>query len=281
MRKLIITLGIGFFLGVFLSTCGGWAEESLPQLLLDRQAVFLSGCLPGNTYEEKVHLVLRSTSSRWAVLVSTEAPKKNEEVLQCFSLEGPWGTVKGLEEGTHKLMEGSALREDTVVEVKLLFEPNWRIPPDTYQFLLLFQHVTKDGEPGEPPLPLEVKVEVREKVFLEAERKGSLNLVVQGPPGLYPLEGSVVIHGKSNTAPWKILLSTKGLRGEKGGLIPPARIFRKVKDTYISLEKGLEFGPFDRGEVEIVLDNLYVQTVFSDQPDTYQGELCLLSLVRE
>lgn len=269
--------------GVFLAVSSGVAQEEFPHLVTGREEVDFGECTPGSTYEETLTLFLRDVSPRWAVFVTAEKPEGDGKVLSCLSLEGPGGILEGPGREAQKFLEGmQGPAGEFPVEVRLRFAPDWNLPPGAYRFRLFFQYLSEATEPSEPPLSLLVKVTVSPSVELEVQGEGTLSFVAQGAPGMYPLEGTVRLRGRSNASLWTVRLSSEGLKGEKGGVIPPSRIFVKTQKGPVSLEKGFELGPFQGGEeVAVVLDGFLVETLLEDQPDVYEGEIRFRCLFRE
>lgn len=270
MRKFSLLLVVSVVILAMRVVC---ARGQPLHLFTDRGEINFGKCASGSTYEETFHLVLRDTHSRWAVFVRAEGSGRGKKVFPYLSLEGPGVTLKKVEQEDRKFLEGTGEGELTV-EAKLRFEPDWTIPPGIYSCTLFFQYLPESGVPEDPPLPVVVKVETLPEIELRVEGEGVLRFTAQGSPGLYPLEGIIKLRGRSNAGLWRVVLSSEGLRGEKGGTIPASRIFKKVGKEYLPLSRGFELGPFPGGEeVEITLEGLYVDTVLEDQPDVYQGEL--------
>ena len=122
-------------------------------------------------------------------------------------------------------------------------------------------------------MPIPVEVTVLPFVELGVQEGGTLSFTSQGPPGRYPLEGTVRLRGRSNAPLWTVCLFSEGLKGQKGGIIPPSRIFVATQKGPVSLEKGLELGPFRGGEeAEVTLSTFLVETLLEDPPDVYEGE---------
>lgn len=272
MKRFFLLLVFG--LAVFAAS-PAFTEEVLLHLAADCEEISFEDCAPGSVYEESFHLLLKNIRQNWAVLVFTEKSRESESFLPCLSLEGPGITIEDLSTEARKFLEErSKTSEELIMDAKLLFKPDWTIPPGEYSFPIFFQYLPEDNQPQEPPLPIMVKIIILPTVELKVENEGVLRLTSGGSPGRYPLEGTLSLGGKSNAELWKIVLYSEGLWGSRGGFIPPSRIFKKVGDKYLSLEKGVEMGPFPGGkEVKIIIDELYVETFLEDQPDTYEGKL--------
>lgn len=275
-RVLLVFTAVAFFM-VTGNVCGG----TVPRLFADPGTVDLGTCAPGDSCERSFRLVIRDTHPRWAVFVKAEGKKESEKVISCLLLEGPGVKLEKISTEAQKFLEGTG-SGDIILEVKLRAVPNWTVSPGTYSLRLLFQYLPDTGNPEEPPLPLPVTITVPPQAKLTMEGEGTLRFAAEGSPGRYPLEGSITLRGIANTESWKTVLRAESLRGEKGGTIPPSRIFKKNNKEYVPLDKGLEIGPFPGGEeIEIVLNEFYVETTLEDPPDTYEGELRFQCFLKE
>lgn len=271
-----------FGLAVFAAS-SAFTEEALLHLAADCGEISFEDCVPGSVCEESFHLLLKNIRQNWAVLVFTEKSRESKSVLSCLSLEGPGITIEDLSTEAQKFLEGrSKTSGELIVDAKLLFKPDWTIPPGEYSFLIFFQYLPEDSQPQEPPLPIMVKIIILPTVELKVENEGALCFTSRGSPGRYPLERTLSLRGESNAELWRIVLYSEGLWGTRGGFIPPSRIFKKVGDKYLPLEKGVEMGPFPGGEeVKVIIDELYVETLLEDQPDTYEGKLYFRCFFKE
>lgn len=236
------------------------------------QEITISCKTPEKEEMGEFSLFLKTSDTSWILLGALEKPIPQGTV----SLKIPQSKEPVLlsHKPTPILWGREALPEGAQVNFTLLFSPSWAMEAGAYTSRLVF-HYQKEGAPP-LPIPQGVSLTLEVSKAFAVEIQGACEGIVfeiSGPPGIYPLAEPMILSARANVTPWALFCTTQGLSGEKGGHIPPSRIFVEVEGRRYSLEKPVPISTTRAGEAVTQKLSFFVETTSSDPPGRYTGEV--------
>lgn len=270
-------MALVFFWGVEQGVAHGEGNGSLSFALFPQEIVF-SGGIPEEGGSANFSLFLKTSDPMWALAAyleseEEEAPENLLFLKTPFSRKplplSPKPTL--IVQGNRPEPEGVEFRD-----LSVLLVPPWTVEAGKYTLRLVFLY---QGGGGSFPFPQSLSISIdivpTFRVELQSDLKGII-FDISGPPGLYPAIKPLSFTARANVTPWKILCSIQDLVGEKGGRIPPSRVFVTVQGKRFSLEKPVEICTAQAGDVVSIPDLLLsVETLPGDLPDRYTGEIAI------
>lgn len=237
------------------------------------QEITLSCETPEKEEQATFSLTLGTSDTPWVLLASLEDPPPAGIVL-LRTLQGK-DPIPLSSKPTPILWGREAFPEGVKLDFTILFTPPWTLEAGTYTSHLVLYYQRE----GMPPLPivqgpsLSLKVHKAFAIDIQGGQKVG-TFEISGPPGLYPLQEPLTLTARANVTPWALLCTTQGLTGDKGGYIPPSRIFVEVGGKWHSLDKPVCLATAKGGEV-VVFEGLSfsIETTSSDPPGKYTGAI--------
>lgn len=273
-------LAILVILGVFFGDTRGtrMGAQEIPAFVPSPQKLVFFEVKPGEEKTAEFSLALQTGDTSWALFVALKSQETIPQGVLLLRAPGEKNTLLLsrtpilILQGTHPAPHGV-----TVGGFTLTFAPSWAMEAGDYTANLVFFYQREGGQPVPLPQSLTLVLAVPPAFQVEVqEAQRGITFEVSGPPGLYPLTPALSLSVRANVTPWTLLLSTRGLVGERGGHIPPERVFVKLGKSLVSLQNPVAVHTAQAGET-VTLTNLllFVETRVEDLPGRYRGEIVM------